>query len=198
MKVLFALFAYLFGAIPSGFLIYYFAEGKDIRKFGSRSTGATNVLRLKGWKFAVPVLLFDLLKGFLPVFLSSILFEDLILQYICVFLVVLGHCFPVYIKFKGGKGVATTLGAFLAVSPFAVLIGLVVFIITLILTKFVSLGSLLATLALIPASILLIGGREVLILSLSVFLVVALRHLGNINRLLKGKERKLGTKEEKT
>jgi acyl phosphate:glycerol-3-phosphate acyltransferase len=195
MKFLFLPFAYLFGAIPSGFIIYYLAEGKDIRLFGSRSTGATNVLRLKGWKYAIPVLLFDLLKGFLPVFLSRILFNDLTLTYISVFLVVLGHCFPVYIKFKGGKGVATTLGAFLAISPLSFLIGLAIFVITVLLTKFVSLGSLLATLGIVPASFLFVGGWEILTLSLAVFLVVVLLHLENIRRLLKGEERKIGRKE---
>ena len=195
MKFLFGLFAYLFGAIPSGFLIFFLSDGKDIRKFGSRSTGATNVLRLKGWKYAVPVLLFDLIKGFLPVFLARFLFHDIRLAYICAFLVVLGHCFPVYISFKGGKGVATTLGAFLALSPLTFGIGLVIFLITIVLTRFVSLGSLLATLSLIPASILFIGGRNILILSLAVSLVVILRHMGNIQGLVKGEERKLGRKE---
>ena len=198
MKILFSLLAYLVGAVPTGYLIFLLSEGKDIRKFGSRSTGATNVLRLKGWRYAVPVLLFDLLKGFLPVFLAQILFHDLLITYICAFLVVLGHCFPVYIKFRGGKGVATTLGAFLAISPLTCAAGLVFFLAVILLTRYVSLGSLLATLSLVPASVLIIGGRDVLILAIGVFLVVALRHMGNIRRLIKGEERKLGHKEARS
>lgn len=198
MRIIYAVLVYLIGSVPAGYLIFFLTEHKDIRKFGSRSTGATNVLRLKGWKYAVPVLLFDLIKGFLPVYAAHLLFHDLRFEYVCAFLVVLGHCFPVYIKFKGGKGVAATLGAFLALSPMTFAAGLAVFLITIFLTRYVSLGSLLATFSLIPASYLFIGGNLTLALGIAVFFVVFLRHLGNVRRLLRGEERKFGQREKQT
>ncbi|MCJ7681983.1 MAG: glycerol-3-phosphate 1-O-acyltransferase PlsY [Candidatus Aminicenantes bacterium] len=196
MTILMSVIAYLFGAIPTGFVIYYLSEKKDIRQFGSGSTGATNVLRLKGWKYAVPVLVFDLLKGFLPVILSLLLFEDRRIALLSAFFAVLGHCFPVYIRFKGGKGVATTFGAFapLAIGPVG--IALSVFILTIMLTRYVSLGSLLATLSLIPTIFLLKGDSGLTGLAAVVFLVVCLRHTGNIKRLLTGKEQKFGKKNQ--
>ncbi|MFQ5722555.1 MAG: glycerol-3-phosphate acyltransferase, partial [Candidatus Aminicenantales bacterium] len=109
MKIISSLLAYLIGSIPTGFIIFYLSEKKDIRNFGSRSTGATNVLRLKGWKYGLVVFGGDFLKGFLTVFATLKIFNDLSLAAICGLLAVAGHCFPVYIKFKGGKGVATTI-----------------------------------------------------------------------------------------
>jgi glycerol-3-phosphate acyltransferase PlsY len=196
MTILMSVIAYLIGAIPTGFVIYYLSEKKDIRQFGSGSTGATNVLRLKGWKYAVPVLVFDLLKGFLPVILSLLLFEDRRIALLSAFFVVLGHCFPVYIRFKGGKGVATTFGAFapLAIGPVG--IALSVFILTIMLTRYVSLSSLLATLSLIPTIFILKGDSGLTGLAAVVFLVVCLQHTGNIKRLLSGKERKFGKKNQ--
>ncbi|HZX09378.1 MAG TPA: glycerol-3-phosphate acyltransferase, partial [Acidobacteriota bacterium] len=105
MKILFALFSYLFGSIPTGYLLYLKINKRDIRNFGSRSIGATNLLRLTDKKTALLAALFDVIKGFIPVFLCLELFDDLFFSLICGFLAVFGHCFPIYIKFKGGKGV---------------------------------------------------------------------------------------------
>jgi glycerol-3-phosphate acyltransferase PlsY len=139
MKIIFAIFSYLLGAIPMGYIFFYLSNKKDIRNFGSHSTGATNLLRLKGWKFALPVLILDFLKGFLPVLFALKLFQDKPFALICGFFL--------YIKFKGGKGVATTFGAYsiLAFKPF--LLCLVVFLIVAGVSRYVSLGSLLATLS---------------------------------------------------
>jgi glycerol-3-phosphate acyltransferase PlsY len=192
MKILFAIFSYLFGSFPTGYVLFLISEKKDIRNFGSHSTGATNVLRLKGWIFALPVILVDVLKGFLPVFLALRLFPDKKFALLCGFLAVLGHCFPVYIKFKGGKGVATAVGVFLSVAVESLLICIVIFLLVILLTRYVSLGSILSMLSL-PVTIFLIqGDAEKTVLGFAVFLLVAFRHSGNIQRLVKGNERKLG------
>lgn len=195
MKILFALFSYLFGSFPTGYVLYYLSEKKDIRGYGSQSIGATNMLRLKGWFFAIPVIFVDILKGFLPVFLALKLFPDKKFALLCGFLAVLGHCFPVYIKLKGGKGVATSVGVYLVLAFKPLLIGIGVFLIVIALTRYVSLGSIMAMLSL-PLSIYFIqGSREVAILGIAIFLLIVIKHGGNIRRLMHGNERKLGEKE---
>jgi glycerol-3-phosphate acyltransferase PlsY len=194
MKIPFAVLSYLFGSIPSGYIIFYLSEKKDIRNFGSQTTGATNVLRLKGWKFAIPILAMDFLKGFVPAFLALKIFEDRTFALICAFLAVLGHCFPVYIKFKGGKGIATTLGAYsiLAFKPF--LFAVAIFAVTTVTSRYVSLGSLLAALS-YPLFILLFNKEiEIAYMAFALFILIAFMHRDNIKRLVKGKERKLGEK----
>lgn len=194
MKILFAVLSYLFGSIPSGYIIFYLIEKKDIRNFGSQATGAANVLRLKGWKFALPVLVIDFLKGFLPAFLALKIFEDRTLAVICAFLAVLGHCFPVYIRFKGGKGIATTFGAYsiLALKPF--LFAAAIFAATTVTSRYVSLGSLLAALS-YPLFILLFKKQiEIAYMAFALFILIAFMHRGNIQRLVKGEERKFGEK----
>ncbi len=195
MKILFALFSYLFGSFPTGYILYYLSEKKDIRGYGSQSIGATNIFRLKGWIFAIPVIFVDILKGFLPVFLALKLFPDKRFALLCGFLAVLGHCFPLYIKLKGGKGVATSVGVYLVLAFKPLLIGIVVFLIVIALTRYVSLGSIMAMLSL-PLSIYFIqGNQEAAILSIVIFLLIVIRHGGNIRRLVDGTERKLGKKE---
>jgi glycerol-3-phosphate acyltransferase PlsY len=194
MKIPFAVLSYLFGSIPSGYILFYLTEKKDIRKFGSQGTGATNVLRLKGWKFAIPILAMDFLKGFLPTFLALKIFEDRTFALICAFLAVLGHCFPVYIRFKGGKGIATTFGAYaiLAFKPF--LFAVAIFAAVTATSRYVSLASLLAALS-YPLLIILFNKQmEIAYMAFVLFILVAFMHRDNIKRLVKGKERKLGGK----
>ena len=196
MKVIFVVLAYLVGAIPSGYLLFRASEKKDIRQFGSRATGATNVLRLKGWKLAIPVALIDILKGFLPAFLALKIFADPALAAVSASAAVLGHCFPVYIGFKGGKGVATAAGAMFAIAPLAAALSLAVFVAVVALTRYVSLGSILGAL-LFPLFMALLRFPGLLIeLSLPILLVILVRHAGNIGRLLSGRERKFGQKAE--
>lgn len=194
MKILFAGLSYLFGAIPSGYILFYLSEKKDIRDFGSQATGATNMLRLKGWKYAVPVLLFDALKGILPVILALKLFEDLTFALVCAFLAVVGHCFPVYLKFRGGKGLATALGAYAALASMPLLLSLAVFILIIAITRYVSLGSLLAIMSYPLFAFLNKNEIEIVYLSIALFFLIAFTHRENIARLVKGKERKLGEK----
>jgi len=194
MKIAFALFAYLLGTIPTGYIIFRITEKKDIRKYGSFNTGATNVLRLKGWKYALPVLIIDVLKGAIPVYFALVLFPDKRFTLICAFLVVCGHCFPFYLRFNGGKGIATSLGVFaiLAFKPF--LLTLAVFFLVIAITRFVSLGSIISVLSFPFFAYLLQIETEIVYSSILIFLLVLLRHWNNILRLFQGKERKLGEK----
>jgi glycerol-3-phosphate acyltransferase PlsY len=195
MKILFAVLSYLIGAFPTGFILYSLSEKKDVRQFGSQTIGATNILRLKGWRFALPVSLVDILKGFLPVFLALKIFPDKRFALFCGFLAVLGHCFPIYIKFKGGKGVATAVGVYLALAFTPLLIGIGIFVLIVVLTRYVSLGSLMAMLSMPFSVYFLQSNQEIALLCFAIFLVIAIRHGGNIQRLVKGNERKFGEKE---
>jgi glycerol-3-phosphate acyltransferase PlsY len=194
MKILYALLSYLLGALPTGYIIVYISRKRDIRNFGSLSTGATNVLRVEGWKLALPVLVIDLLKGALPVFLALRLFEDQILAVICALMAVIGHCYPVYLKFKGGKGVATGVGVFsvLAIKP--LLICLCVFFAVVLLTRYVSLASLLSTMTFPLLVYLLQGDMQIVGLGAAIFVLIAFQHRENMGRLIRGKERKIGGK----
>ncbi len=192
MKVLLLLFAYFLGAVPFGYLLFRVSEKRDIRSYGSHSTGATNVLRLKGWRYAVPIAVLDILKGAFPPLLAVQLFADFDLALACALAVVFGHCFPVYIKFRGGKGVATTVGAYAVLGLKPLLLSLLVFVLVIVITRFVSLGSLLAALS-FPLFVLLFREpRRLALLASIIFALIFFKHWGNLRRLLAGRERKFG------
>lgn len=194
MKVLAAVASYLLGSVPTGYLLVRLSGKKDVREFGSGSTGATNVLRLKGWTIALPVAVFDVFKGFLPVFLASRWFADPVFAALCGLLAVIGHCFPFSIGFRGGKGVAAAIGAFAAIGWAPCLGSLGLFLIIVGLTRFVSLASILASLA-FPFIYLGGGGlTAVAAVALAVSALIVVRHRANIGRLFRGTERKLGEK----
>jgi len=193
MKIIWIFVAYFVGSIPSGFLIFRMGESKDIRRFGSRSTGATNVLRLKGWRYALPVLVIDVLKAALPVWLALRTFPaDRRVAFGVALMVVLGHCFPVFIGFKGGKGVSTAMGSYAALATVPFLLTLAVFVGVIAVSRYVSLGSLLAALSFPLIVYFGRGDGGLALLGLAVFAVIVLRHAGNIQRLFRGQERKLG------
>jgi glycerol-3-phosphate acyltransferase PlsY len=192
MKVLLLIFAYLLGAVPFGYLLFRLSEKRDIRSYGSQSTGATNVLRLKGWRYAIPVAVFDILKGAFPPLLALRLFSDFDLALACALALVLGHCFPVYIKFRGGKGVAATVGAYAVLGLKPLLLSLIVFVLLIVMTRFVSLGSLLAALSFPPFVLLFGEPRKLALLGLIIFGLIFFKHWGNLKRLLAGRERKFG------
>jgi len=192
LKVLWVMAAYLLGSIPTGYVVVKLAGRRDIRTLGSRSTGATNVLRAQGWAFAVPVAAFDVAKGFLPPFLSLRIFEDQNLAAAAALAAILGHCFPVYIGFRGGKGVATAGGSILALCWPCTLICLTLFILVVAATRYVSLGSVLAALA-FPISAAAFGSPTLVIgFGVAVLALVVFKHRENIVRLRNGTERRLG------
>lgn len=187
--------AYLLGSIPTGYLLFRLRENKDIRSYGSKNIGATNVLRVTGWKLALPVAVFDILKGAVPVYLGLKLSPELWIACTAGFLAILGHCFPVYIRFKGGKGVATTVGAYSVLAPYPLLCIIGIFVLIVALTRHASLGSLSAALS-FPLFVMLFKGSppELLIFGGVVFILIMHRHRENIRRLINGNEKKLGKK----
>ncbi len=192
LNILIIVASYLIGAIPFG-LLFCIGSEIDIRTQGSKNIGATNVARLMGKKLGVMTLLADISKGFLPMLLAQLLLPEGPHKNIIVALSgaasVMGHMYPVYLKFKGGKGVATGLGVFLFLAPLTVLLALGIFIVVVWLSGFVSLGSLLASAA-ITLLIWLLGQPDwKLWLAAFVTVFIWLKHYQNILRLLKGTEK---------
>lgn len=184
--------SYLVGAIPFGLLLSR-GSGIDIRSQGSRNIGATNVSRLLGKKLGILTLLADIVKGFGPMFIAAQLLDaysyKTTIIALCGAASVLGHMFPVYLGFKGGKGVATGLGVFLFLAPKAVLLCLAVFVAVVGWFGFVSLGSLLGSLSVVPALWFLEEPAWKIILAAFVVVMIWVRHHQNIGRLLQGTEK---------
>ena len=180
---------YLIAAIPTGVVIARLMGGEDVRQKGSGNIGATNVYRVAGKLAGVLTLVGDTLKGFLPLLAFKTWLEPTPTQLgIASAVAILGHCYPVYLKFKGGKGVATALGIFLVLSPKAVFFALIVFILTVAITRYISLGSVLAALS-APLVILLLNHQQPIFLAtLFIAVLVIWRHNSNIRRLLDGTE----------
>lgn len=184
------IFAYFLGGIPFGFLFVRFALGKDIRTMGSGNIGATNVHRSAGGKAGVIVLLLDIAKGFLAVWIAGLLTHNAPEALACAAVaVMLGHAFPIFLRFRGGKAVACFIGAFLYIAPLALLAVLAVFVVVVAFSKYISLGSIAASL-LFPIAVWQIMHPAPPILMASVFaaLLIVLRHRGNIERLVAGTE----------
>jgi glycerol-3-phosphate acyltransferase PlsY len=195
-RILPVLISYLIGAVPFGLLFTRLFSGTDVRSVGSGNIGATNVLRAAGKKAAVLTLLADALKGYLPVFIIHLMFGDDVTTALAAAAAILGHNFPVYLKFKGGKGVATSFGVVLAVSPWIGLICLSAWLIAAILWRYSSLSALIAF-ACYPLLTFLTSpppARPYGVLSLFVFGMIYYRHRENIKRLLAGTESKIGKK----
>jgi len=183
--------AYLIGAIPTGIIMTKLTGGEDIRKVGSGNIGATNVYRTAGRKLGVITLIGDCLKGVIPLLIAIRIFDlqgtDLALVGLAAFI---GHCYPVYLGFKGGKGVATALGVFLVLSPQSILCAVAVFALVLWRWRYISLASISAAAA-IPFLVLLFERALPLFLATLVIAgIVIWRHRANIDRLLSGSENK--------
>lgn len=179
--------AYLIGSIPTGFLLGK-AYGIDVRTEGSGNIGATNLYRTVGRKVGIITLIGDCLKGLLPVLfvtLSTLPPDFAAWVGLAAFC---GHVFSVFLKFRGGKGVATALGVFLALAPLAVAIAMALFAVLMYFWRYVSLGSISAA-AVMPLAVFFLGGsRTVTIVTLIISLIVIVRHHENIRRLLSGNE----------
>lgn len=182
---------YFIGSIPFGFLIAR-AKGIDIRTVGSGNIGATNVLRTLGKKFGIPCFFLDFLKGYLPVLATTILITDNEYAPICAVAgTVLGHVFTCFLKFKGGKGVATTAGALTGLAPLAVLAGMVIWFVVLKITGYVSLGSVISAIILPILIWFNLFGKNSDVnkyFFIVMGILVAWRHRTNMQRLLKGEE----------
>jgi len=188
--------SYLLGSIPSSYWIGRVACGVDLRHEGSGNLGATNAYRTLGARIAVPVLILDIGKGWAPVALFPLLVPAAAAGWTVAWgaAAIMGHVFSVWVGFRGGKGVATSAGVFLALAPWAALVALVVWLGTVLLTGYVSLGSILAAIIL-PVALLLLpnpASTPVLGFTLALAVFVLWAHRGNVGRLVRGEERRFG------
>lgn len=191
--------SYLLGSIPFGYLLVRIFRGQDVRQTGSGNIGATNVARTGSKGLAIATLLLDALKGYIAVMLAFLLAARALADpgqtytaaALAGFCAVLGHMFPVWLRFKGGKGVATALGAFTALAPRAILVALVVFVVVVALTRYISLGSM-AGAAVFPFAAWWLNPftrtPSVLVLIAASSFLIIIRHKDNIRRLLAGSE----------
>jgi acyl phosphate:glycerol-3-phosphate acyltransferase len=196
--------SYMMGAIPFGFILGRTVKGIDIRRMGSHNIGATNLMRCAGRPLGIIALILDALKGVIAVtFIAAIFYEPDMLLSIDFFKVILGvsavagHIWTVFLKFKGGKGVATAIGVLIGLSPLAAISGLFIWCLFAAAFKYVSLSSMAMAISLPFLMIALAQPREYLILSLLLCIVIVYRHRFNICRLVRGTEYKIGQKINK-
>ena len=206
ITVLLILIAYVLGSIPNALWVGKTFKNIDVREHGSKNTGSTNAARVLGPKLGVFTLILDILKGALPTYLGIVLGANLLtritgidkLDIIVIGMAaILGHTFSLFLKFKGGKAVATTLGVFLVLVPYAILILLVVFFVIFGLTKYVSLASVISAVALPIAVYFTTRHIPLTILGIIIGLLVIIRHKENIKRLINGTESKLSFSKDK-
>ncbi|MGI8610011.1 MAG: glycerol-3-phosphate 1-O-acyltransferase PlsY [Candidatus Dormibacteria bacterium] len=189
-------FAYLVGSIPTGLWLGKLVAGVDVRQEGSHKTGATNVQRVVGVKAGVAVASLDVLKGVVAVLAVNAVTHDAYISAVAGVVAVAGHIWPILAGFDGGRGVSTTAGAVLALAPIPFFGAFLVMATVILLTRYVSLGSLAAAYALGPLGAIFLGrGPEsdaLLIVALGAGGLVALKHADNVHRLMRGSERRLG------
>ncbi len=198
--------SYLIGGIPFGYLIAV-TKGIDIREEGSGNIGATNVSRVLGRKYGLIIFILDMFKGFVAVFFIPLLSSgmeypttpDNLLVILCGLFAVLGHAFPVYLRFRGGKAVATSFGIFVWLAPIPILISFGVWIVTVMVSRYVSLGSMIGTLVVIGAIVYFVDapfGDNVYLtfLAVVVAILVIAKHKSNIQRIVSGTEKRVFSK----
>ncbi len=198
MTFVLLLAAYLLGAIPTSYWVGKVFHRIDLREHGSGNLGATNAFRVMGWMWALPVMIVDVAKGFVPVWFFPGL-AGVGVGWAMAFgaAAILGHVFSVWVGFKGGKGVATSAGVFMALAPLAILSGFFVWAAVTGMTRYVSLGSIVGAMAL-PLLVTVTphaGGQGVVIFTAGLAAFVVWAHRGNIGRLLRGEERRIGDSE---
>jgi len=190
--------AYLLGSIPFGYLLVKTFRHEDIRTTGSGNIGATNVARSGAKGLGILTLLLDALKGFLAVFIAQhIAPGKLDVAVAAAVASIIGHVFPIWLGFRGGKGVATALGVFLALTPFSTLSVLAIFVIVFLLTRYVSLASIIASAAFPFIALHFIGARSPIVIGGLIFipLLIIVKHHQNIRRLLSGTESRFGSRK---
>jgi len=180
---------YLIAAVPTGIVLAKVMGYEDVRDKGSGNIGATNVYRVAGKLAGVLTLAGDILKGFLPLLACKTWLAPTPTQLgIACAMAIVGHCYPVYLKFRGGKGIATALGIFLVMSPIAVLGAAIVFGITVATTRFISLGSVLAAMSAPLLVLMLNQPQPIFLATLFIAALIVWRHRSNIKRLMDGAE----------
>ena len=195
MTFLLLILAYLVGSIPTGVILTKAFSEVDPRTQGSGNIGATNIYRTAGKKLGIITLLGDILKGLIPVAIARGALESHFWIGAVALVAFLGHVYPIFLKFKGGKGIATGLGVFLALAPLPAILSFLVFVAVVLKYRFISLGSLTATLA-FPLFLAWLNPHHIYIpFAIIIGVLVFYRHRENIERMLAGKESKFGTKK---
>jgi len=199
--ILFSIIAYLLGSIPTAVWIGRYRYGLDVREHGSKNAGATNTFRVLGKKPGILVLFIDIVKGALATALPEMILESNLqdpdhliqIRILSVIFAVTGHVFPIFAQFRGGKGVATSLGVIIGLQPIAALICVSLFLVVFVSSKYVSLGAITAAIAFPLINYFMLGEKSFWLLSFSLLLsaLVIIAHRKNINRLMKGEENKM-------
>jgi len=207
--ILSVILAYMIGSINFAVIFSKLFIKEDIRNFGSGNAGATNVLRVGGPLPGILTFVFDALKGFAACFagklivanFASDILSPLVAAFICGFFCMAGHAFPLFFHFKGGKGVATAVGIFAVCCPIAIILGLVCFALVMVLTRIVSISSLLATVTVVVCTAIFhdttVAFLPQLLLSVAMGAFVFIKHSENIKRIIRGEEKKLNIGSKK-
>ena len=209
--VLVVVFSYLIGSVNFAVIFSKVFMKKDVREIGSGNAGTTNIMRNGGFVPGALTFLCDALKGFVASFAGKMVFDYILGNtdaawalpiygaYICGLACMLGHVFPVFFQFKGGKGVATSVGIFAVCSPVAIVLGLTVFAIVTLTSKYVSVASIVATVTVVTCSLIFrVSDAPItpeIIMSVAMGLIVILKHIENIKRIIAGTESKIGDKK---
>jgi glycerol-3-phosphate acyltransferase PlsY len=197
--LIFAVIAYIFGSLPCGVWLGKGVKNIDIREYGSKNSGATNAYRILGPKYGIMVLILDALKGYIPLYIARLFDIGGIYIILLGLVAILGHTFSFFLQFKGGKGVATSLGVFLFLMPKVVGVLVLVFILVVGISKYISLGSVICA-GLLPILAYFMPVRDdatrlpLVAISLIVGIFVIYKHKANIQRLMEGKENKFNLK----
>jgi len=185
-NLLILMICYLIGSIPFGLIISLILKKNDPRLIGSKNIGATNIVRASGWKLGLLTLLCDILKGFIPIFLFK--YQSLLINYM-IFLIFLGHLFPIWIKFKGGKGIAVIIGCLLGYNYLFGIVFLTVWLAVALLSKYSSLSALIASIT--TMIVIYLKDDQLNYIMLLIVIMIFLKHFSNIKRLLSGNESKI-------
>jgi len=191
-QIIFLAGSYLLGSIPTGYWLGKALKGIDVREHGSGNLGSTNVFRVLGTGPGLCTLIIDILKGLIPVLLAKHLYpNDLLLAALAGVAAIFGHTMSVFVRFRGGKGMATSAGVFAALLPMPSLVSIFVFITVTLTTRYVSLGSILGALTLVASSFIFSAPRPLAWTAVGVATIAIWKHRANIDRLLQGKENRL-------
>ncbi len=197
MIVVLMIVAYILGSIPNALWIGKVFKGIDVREHGSKNTGSTNAARVLGAKLGILTLILDISKGAIPTLIASMLLDSSISVILVGICAILGHSFSIFMKFKGGKAVATTVGVFIVLVPGAILLAAIVFFLVFGITRYVSLSSMIGAISLPIWIIIFYKNIPLTIFGIIIAILIIVRHKSNIQRLLDGTESKFSINKKK-
>ena len=197
MIVILMIVAYILGSIPNALWIGKAFKGIDVREHGSKNTGSTNAARVLGAKLGILTLILDISKGAIPTLIASMLLDSSISVILVGICAILGHSFSIFMKFKGGKAVATTVGVFIVLVPGAILLAAIIFFLVFGITRYVSLSSMIGAISLPIWIIIFYKNIPLTIFGIIIAILIIVRHKSNIQRLLNGTESKFSINKKK-